>query len=337
MRRYQAPALFLGRVCLIQCEEIDMGTRNISRRAYYTGKHHLLFQTAVILAGMGALFGLLGWMIFGTTGLVWALLVVLLLFLSTPRVSPWMVLKMYRARQLSYDEAPGLFEIVLDLTRRADLPAYPRLYYVPSRMMNAFSVGSAKSSAIAVSDGILRYLDRREISGVLAHEITHIKNNDLRLHALADLMTRVTSTFSFLGQVLIIIYLPLAMFAKTDIPLIPILLLIFAPSLSMLLQLALSRTREFDADLGAAGLTGDPMGLASALQKMDRHEQSIWDFVYLPGRKQPHPSLLRTHPHTKERLERLSSLADNDEKHVRDNDRQGKPDNSIFRLERMHE
>ncbi len=329
--------MFFAWVYLIHGEEMAMGTRNISHRAYYTGKYHLLFQTAVILAGMGGLFGLLGWMIFGTTGLVWALLVVLLLFLSTPRVSPWMVLKMYRARQLSYDEAPGLFEIVSDLSRRADLPAYPLLYYVPSRIMNAFSVGSAKSSVIAVSDGILRYLDRREISGVLAHEITHIKNNDLRLHALADLMTRVTSTFSFLGQVLIIIYLPLAMFSKTDIPLIPILLLIFAPSLSMLLQLALSRTREFDADLGAAGLTGDPMGLASALQKMDRHERSIWDFVYLPGRKQPHPSLLRTHPHTRERLDRLSSLADYDEKHLIDKDRQGKIDNSIFRVERMHE
>jgi len=93
-----------------------MGTRNISHRAYYTGKYHLLFQTAVILAGMGGLFGLLGWMIFGTTGLVWALLVVLLLLLSTPRISPWMVLKMYRARQLLYDEAPGLFEIVSDLS-----------------------------------------------------------------------------------------------------------------------------------------------------------------------------------------------------------------------------
>src|SRR5208337_4490447 len=138
MRRYLARHCFSPGYTLLHGEEIAMGTRNISHRAYYTGKYHLLFQTAVILAGMGGLFGLLGWMIFGTTGLVWALVVVLLLFLSTPRVSPWMVLKMYRARQLSYDEAPGLFEIVSDLSRRADLPAYPLLYYVPRRIMNAF-------------------------------------------------------------------------------------------------------------------------------------------------------------------------------------------------------
>jgi heat shock protein HtpX len=176
--------------------------------------------------------------------------------------------------------------------------------------MNAFSVGSASSSAIALSDGLIRYLSWREMSGVLAHEISHIRNNDLRLHALADLMTRITSLFSFLGQVLLVFYLPMVLFSKTEIPLVPILLLVFAPAVSMLLQFALSRTREFDADLGAASLTGDPMGLASALKKMDHFEQSIWNLVFLPGRRNSQPSLLRTHPHTHERLERLAALAD---------------------------
>ncbi|HVN72229.1 MAG TPA: zinc metalloprotease HtpX [Desulfomonilia bacterium] len=290
-----------------------MDKTDIGRKASLQGKHHLLLQTVVILAGMGCLFGLIGWMIFGAIGLAWALLVALLLFMSTPRVSPWMVLRMYRARKLTSDEAPGLFDIVAELSRRAGISTLPLLYYVPSPIMNAFSVGSAKGSAIALSDGLIRYLSPREITGVLAHEITHIRNNDLKLHALADFMTRITSTLSFLGQVLIIIYLPAAFFSKTEIPLIPILLLIFAPAVSMLLQLALSRTREFDADAGAAELTGDPMGLASALRKMDRYEQSIWDLVYLPGRKQPHPSLLRTHPHTPERLERLSAMAEKGE------------------------
>ena len=216
---------------------------------------------------------------------------------------------MYRARRLSYNEAPGLFDIVMDFWEKAGLSTIPLLYYVPNRMMNAFSIGSAKGSAIALSDGIVRYLGRREIAGVLAHEITHIKNNDLRLHALADLMTRITSLLSFLGQALIILYLPMVFFSKTDIPLIPILLLIFAPSVSVLLRLTLSRTREFDADLGSAELTGDPMALASALQKMDHYDEAC-DIVYLPGRKPSHPSILRTHPNTKERLERLSALAE---------------------------
>jgi heat shock protein HtpX len=287
---------------------MNMKSRSVS--ILNNNKVHLLFQTVIILAGMGGLFGLLGWMIFGTTGLLSALVMVFFFFLFTPKVSPWLVLRMYRARRLSYDEAPELFEIVLEFSKKAGLSASPLLYYVPSRMMNAFSVGSAKGSAIALSDGLMRYLGRREIAGVLAHEITHIRNNDLRLHALADLMTKITSLLSFLGQAMIILYLPMAFFSKAYIPLIPIFLLIFAPSLSVLLQLALSRTREFDADIGSAELTGDPMALASALQKMDHYERGMWDIVYLPRRKRSHPSLLRTHPHTKERMERLSALAE---------------------------
>jgi heat shock protein HtpX len=292
-----------------KCEPMNL-KRNES--TYTHSKIHLLFQTLVILAGMAGLFGVLGWILFGTAGMFWSLVIAMILFITTPRVSPWMVLRMYRARKLSPQEAPGLIDLVVRLSHRAGLSAEPQIYYVPSRVMNAFSVGSASMSAIALSDSLIRYLSWREMAGVLAHEITHIRNNDLRLHALADLMTRITSLFSFLGQLLIIFYLPLAIFSKTEIPLVPILILIFAPSVSMLLQFALSRTREFDADLGAAALTGDPMGLASALKKMDHFEQSIWNLVFLPGRRNPQPSMLRTHPHTNQRIERLTSLAQDD-------------------------
>lgn len=288
--------------------------QDTNQTPYTHGKFHLLFQTLVILAGMAGLFGLLGWILFGTAGMLWSLAITLVLFVTTPRVSPWMVLRMYRARRLSQQEAPGLIELAGRISQRAGLPSAPQVYYVPSRVMNAFSVGSPAASAVALSDGLIRYLSWREMAGVLAHEITHIRNNDLRLHALADLMTRITSLFSFLGQILIVFYLPMALFSKTDIPLVPILVLIFAPAVSVLLQLALSRTREYDADLGAAALTGDPMGLASALKKMDHAEQSIWNLVFLPGRRNPQPSMLRTHPHTRQRLERLAALAhDKDE------------------------
>lgn len=287
-----------------------MNPKNRNNTTYTIRKHHLLFQTLVIIAGMAGLFGLLGWILFGTAGMLWSLVIAIILFVTMPRVSPWMVLRMYRARRLTPQEAPGLIDLTGRLSRRAGLQTEPQIFYVTSRVMNAFSVGSASASAIALSDGLIRYLSWREMAGVLAHEISHIRNNDLRLHALADLMTRITSLFSFLGQVLIVFYLPLALFSNTDIPLVPILLLIFAPAVSMLLQFALSRTREFDADLGAAALTGDPMGLASALKKMDHFEKSIWNLVFLPGRRNPQPSLLRTHPHTKERLERLAALAD---------------------------
>ena len=276
---------------------------------YAAGRFSNALQTFIIIAAMASLFGVLGWLIFGGVGLVIALVVAFVLTLSTPKMSPRVVLKMYGARRITQDEAHGLYALLVELSRRAGLSQMPALYYVPSRVMNAFSVGSRDRSAIAISDGLLRYMNTREISGVLAHEISHIRNNDLRLHALADVMTRITSALSFLGQMLIILYLPLAVFSNTSIPLVLIGLLVFAPTLSIMLQLALSRTREYDADLGAAQLTGDALGLASALKKMDRIERSIWDTIFLPGRKVPQPSMLRTHPHTKERVERLSSLA----------------------------
>lgn len=270
---------------------------------------HLFFQTLVIMAGMAGLFGVLGWLVFGSAGVYWSLAFALLIFVSTPRISPWMVLRMYRAGMLTEEAAPGLVDMVGRLARKAGLRAVPRLYYVPSRVLNAFSVGSPSASAIAITDGLIRALTRREMAGVLAHEITHIKNNDLRLHALADIMTRITSAFSFIGQVLVVFYLPLALLSDVRVPLVPIVVLLFAPSVSVMLQLALSRTREFDADLGAASLTGDPLGLASALKKMDRLEKSLWNLVVFPGRRNPQPSFLRTHPHTQERVARLAAMA----------------------------
>ncbi len=313
---------------------VPMQRRPIPAGAYHRSRFPLLFQPLVIIAGMAGLFGLLGWLLFGWAGLFWSVGFSAFLFITTPKVSPWMVLRMYRARRLSMEDAPGLLELAHGLSRRAGLASAPQLYYVPSRVMNAFSVGTAQSSAIALSDGIIRSLSWREMAGVLAHEITHIRNNDLRLHALADLMTRITGFFSFIGQVLVLFYLPMALFSQTRIPLLPIVLLVFAPTLSMLLQFALSRTREFDADLGAASLTGDPLGLASALQKMDRYDRSVWDLVFLPGRKNPHPSLLRTHPHTSERLERLVSLASGKDEAVAEFDEAERLSPSIPRVDR---
>ena len=268
-----------------------------------------MLQTGIIIASMAGLFGVLGWMIFGKIGLIFAVVLVIVLSLSTPKISPHVVMRMYKAYMLSGGDARGLNEIISKLSGRAQLPTVPQIYYVPTRVMNAFSVGSRQNSAIALSDGLIRNLSRREITGVLAHEVSHIANNDLRLHALANIMTKITSTLSFFGQILILLYLPIALFSETHISFAFILLLIFAPTVSMLLQFALLRTREFDADLTAARLTGDPVGLATALKRMDTAEKSIWDMLFIPGRKVPQSSALRTHPHTKERVEKLMSLA----------------------------
>lgn len=268
-----------------------------------------LLHASVLLLAMGLLFGLLGWMVFGVPGVFMSLVLSLLVLMSTPRITPAIILKMYGARELSRPEAPGLYSVTDVLARRAGLTEAPHLYYVPSTVMNAFSVGTRESSAIALSDRLVRYLSSRELTGVIAHEMSHIRNNDLRLHTFADMMTRITSLLSFVGQVLVIVYLPMVFFTSARVPFVLILVLVFAPTLSVLLQLALSRNREYAADTTAVTLTGDPEGLASALKKMDTYEQKLWDILILPGRKVPGPSMLRTHPHTEERVRRIMLLA----------------------------
>jgi heat shock protein HtpX len=125
---------------------------------------------------------------------------------------------------------------------------------------------------------------------------------------LADLFSRMTSWFSSVGQILLVINLPLTMFSEYAVSWAAILILVLAPTLSALMQLALSRIREYDADLGATELTGDPRGLALALAKMERYQGRFIEQIFFPGRRVPDPSLLRTHPPTQERIERLLEL-----------------------------
>lgn len=267
-----------------------------------------LFHTILLLAVMLTLLILLGFSLAGTAGLLWAGLIGFFFLLFSPRVSPQFILKMYNARQLSMYDTPRLFRIKGELARRADLPAVPGLYYIPSRVMNAFSVGSRDNAAIGITDGLLRGLNMRELTGILAHEMSHIRNNDMRVMGIADVMSRVTGLFSNIGQILIFFNLPLLLIGAVTISWFAIFLLVTAPLLSGLLQLAISRTREFDADLDAARITGDPEGLASALQKMDRYKSNIFERIFFPGRSIPDPSLLRTHPQTDERVKRLLQL-----------------------------
>lgn len=266
-------------------------------------------QSVLLLGGMGALLALLGWLFGGFEAMLWILILGTLLLLTAPRISPHVILAMYGARQLISAEAPQLFALVDELCARAHITYRPTLHYVPTRMMNAFTVGSRADSALAVTDGLLRSLTGREIAGVLAHEVSHIRNNDTWIMGLADLVSRLTSALSLSGQVLLMINLPLVFLTSSGFPWLGILLLIFSPALSTLLQLALSRTREFDADIDAIRLTGDPVGLASALEKLEYQQQGLWSRLFRPGKGEPQPSMLRTHPQTEERIRRLLSLA----------------------------
>ncbi len=273
-------------------------------------RHRLLnaLQSLMLLVAMALILGALGWVVGGDSGLLWALVGGALLVAFNPGFSPRLILRMYGARPLARHVAPDVHALLDTFAARAALPATPELHYVSSQMLNAFAVGTRANAAIAVTDALLRTLSARELAGVLAHEVSHVRHNDMWVMGLADLFSRMTSAFSTLGQMLLFLNLPLLMFSEYGVSWLLILILVFAPTLSALMQLALSRTREYDADLGAVELTGDPRGLAMALEKMERYQGRFFEQILFPGRRVPDPSLLRTHPPTEERIRRLLEL-----------------------------
>jgi heat shock protein HtpX len=266
-------------------------------------------HSVLLLGGMLVLLALCGWVLFGPDGLIGMALGAALAFALSPEISPHLVLRMYRARELGPRDLPEVPALLRTLAERAGLERVPRLFYVPSTIPNAFAVGGRDDAVIAVTDGMLRALSLRELGGVLAHEISHVRNRDLWLMGIADLAGRLTRLMALFGIGLMFIGLPLWLSGAGGVPLLLIPLLVVAPQLTTLLQLALSRAREFDADLDAAGLTGDPDGLASALAKLERFQRGAWEQILLPGRRLPEASILRTHPPTGERIARLRSLS----------------------------
>jgi heat shock protein HtpX len=264
-------------------------------------------QSLLLIGFMAGFLALLGGLLWGPEGMLQLLFFAIILALFNPVASPWLVLRLYRARPLHPGEAPELYGAVTELARRAKL-SVPSLYYVPSQMVNAFAVGSRREAAVALTDGLLRTLTPREITGVLAHELGHIRNNDIWVMGLADLMSRLTNMLSLFGQWLLVMNLLSMPATGVQVSWWAILLLILGPQLATLAQLGLSRTREYDADLNAALLTGDPQGLASALVKIERRQGRLLDLL-LPGWGLPEPSWLRTHPPTGERVRRLLALA----------------------------
>jgi len=265
-------------------------------------------QSLLLLAVMACFLALLGWLLWGQDGVVILVSAGLAGVLLNSSISPRLVMLLYGASPVRPDQAPALWKALEVLSDRAELPAIPQMYYVPSQMLNAFAVGTRRHSAIAVTDGLVRQLDLRELVGVVAHEVSHVRNNDLWVMGLADMFSRTTSLLSLLGQFLLLLNLPLILLSKISVSWLAIFLLVFAPNLSALAQLALARTREFNADLNAARLTGDPDGLASALMKIERAQGGWLERVFMPGRRVPVPSLLRTHPETEERVRRLMEL-----------------------------
>lgn len=265
-------------------------------------------QTLLLLAILLGISALAGGLLFGTAGLWIALAASLVAVLIEPVAVYRLTLALYSARPIAPQAAPELWRMIRILAERASLPTLPVPYYVPSAVVNAFAVGSRRASAIALSDGLLFSLTPRELAGVLAHETAHIVHDDLRVMGLADYVSRLTGLFALTGQLTILLTLPWWITGEVDIHWPAMLLLVFSPHLALLAQLGLSRVREFDADLTAARLTGDPEGLARALGKIERASRA-WQAWLLPGWGNPEPSWLRTHPATDERIRRLNALS----------------------------
>lgn len=265
-------------------------------------------QSALLLTAMAALWALLGWLLAGVPFMFFMLAGGLIMLVGGLSVSSRLVLALYGARPLLPGQAPALRALLGDLAQQAGLAQVPLLYHVPSGMLNAFSVGTRQDAVVVLTDGLVRSLSWRELAGVLAHELSHVRHNDIWVMALADLVSRMTHMLALLGWLMLLLNLPLLLFTDQAIPWGVLLVLLLAPSVSALLQLALSRQREYEADRAAAALTGDPQGLASALLRLDGLQGNWLSQVLLPGRRAPDPSLLRTHPPTEERVRRLLAL-----------------------------
>ena len=258
-------------------------------------------QSILQLGTLTGLLSLLGWLLAGTLGIAFATGTVLFTLWFLPRLSPAILMRWHQGRLLRTEELPWLHQIQKDLANRAGFVRSPALYYVPSSALNAFAVGNRQEGGIAVTDGLLRTLSYREIRAVLAHEMTHLQHNDVSVMLLSSIVGRLIQWLAWSGIALILFSLPLSWLYEKPVPWPWLLLVIVAPWLSLLLQAGLSRTREFQADLGAARLTDDPQALMQALAKIDS------------GSSAPvHPSettLLQSHPATSERIARLASIS----------------------------
>lgn len=270
------------------------------------------FRTWILIAGLGALFVGLGGLIGGTGGLVAFLFIALVFNFAMFWFSDRIALRMSRAEPLDEHDAPTVYADVRDLSERAGLPV-PRLYRIPSEQPNAFATGrSPKTSAVAVTDGLVRSLPREEVRGVLAHELSHIRNRDVLVTTVAAMIGAAISAVAHFLQ-----FSWLFGGDDDDSPLGfvgALAAIILAPIAAMLLQLAVSRQREFLADETAAKLLGEGRPLASALVSLQRGVQAMpmqvnpaTEALYIANPLSGHgvSSLFSTHPPIPARIERL--------------------------------
>ncbi|MEG3181630.1 zinc metalloprotease HtpX [Sphingomonas sp. LT1P40] len=271
------------------------------------------FKTTMLLAALTALFMALGFTIGGRGGMMLALLVAVGMNLFTYWNADKIVLKMHNARQVDAESAPEFYTLVASLAQRASLPM-PKVYVIDSPHPNAFATGrNPENAAVAATTGLLNMLNRDEIAGVMAHELAHVRNRDTLIMTMVATIAGAISMLANFG-----------MFFRggggRGAILATILAVIVAPFAAMIVQMAISRTREYGADRGGAEISGNPRALASALAKLARGAAAIPNPVaervpataqlyIVPGLSRGGDSMFSTHPDTGNRIAALEAMA----------------------------
>jgi heat shock protein HtpX len=276
-----------------------------------------LMKTAVLMAAITALFMAIGSLLGGRQGMMLALIVALGMNFFSYWFSDKLVLKMYNAQQVDESSAPQFYRMVRELSQRAQLPM-PKVYLINEDAPNAFATGrNPEHAAVAATTGILRVLSERELRGVMAHELAHVRHRDILISTVSATMAGAISMLA-----------NFAMFfggrdseGRSTNPVVGLLVMILAPIAASLIQMAISRAREFEADRGGAEISGDPRALASALQKIhraaqgipleaaERHPETAQMMIMNPLSAGGLRGLFSTHPSTEERVERLLAMA----------------------------
>ena len=275
-------------------------------------------KTSILMAGIMALFAVIGAYLGGSTGMLLALLFGGAMNFFAYWFSDTLVLKMYNAQQVDEASAPQFYAMVRELAQRAGLPM-PRVYLIDEAQLNAFATGrNPENAAVAATTGILQMLSARELRGVMAHELTHVRHRDILIATISATMAGAISALANFAM----------FFGRRDVdgrpgnPVASIAVALLAPIAAALIQMAISRAREFEADRGGAEICGDPNALADALAKIDACARKI----PLPA-AEAHPAtahlmimnplsgggiagLFSTHPATAERVARLRAMAE---------------------------
>ena len=270
-----------------------------------------MLKTVLLMTVLTAAFVLVGGWVGGEGGALVALVVAGAMNFGSYFFSDKIVLRMYRAREVTRAEAPVLYEVVESLSRRAGLPV-PRVAIIPGQQPNAFATGrNPEHAVVAATEGILQILDRDEIEGVMAHELAHVRHRDM-------LISSVAATLA--GAIMVLARFGL-FFGGGDRDrgggVLALVVVILAPIAAMIIQAAISRSREFAADSGGAEISGKPRALASALRKLEATAKRVplqgnpataHMFIVHPFRGGGIGKLFSTHPPTEERVERLLQM-----------------------------